>query len=206
MEFKKSEYYDEKFLGKYLYKIIDDNDKIFTVQEYFDINNNQKEYLKVGITTIEDPYRYKLKVFDNYYELDCKNYEKYLYLIFDKSVRITGVCCVGIIAPEIIIGNCDNSQLYFCVSDKMIINNKVKNYSYYNIKMAKINSINFYNDEVLLSYAEINNFFIFDKKFKINKFSAFLDGLKIKFFGKSNNLKEKMLDNGYFRNGIIHIE
>lgn len=199
MKLKESNYYNIEFLGKYLYEKIKNRKEIFTVHEYFGINNSQKEYHKKG--TFEN---YKLKVCEDYYEFECFQYYESLLLVFDKPVHVTGKYCANIFAPEIIIKSRENNLLSYCIANKAIIDNSCEHL--YFIDFSKINSVYFYNNEVSFKDSEINNFFIFNKDLKLYRFSEFLEGIKIKCFGACGNLKNKMSYNEDFKNGIIHIE
>lgn len=204
MKFKESKYYNKDFLGENLYNLIYDDDEVHTVREYFNINSAEKEYLKKGSSVYGQSYRYKLKINNNYYELDCQQYDSYLYLVFDKPVHIVGEYCTNIIAPEIVVKSSKNKVILRCIANKILVDNDSKYECY--MHNSKVNNIDFYNSVVKIRDTEINNFFILNKRFKINKFSEFLEHHKIKFFGKSNNLKKKILNNENFKKGIIHIE
>lgn len=202
MEFTKSPYYDKKLLGKALYNRVSDMCQIYAVYDFFRINKKQKEYEKHN----EGEYSYKLKVFEKYYELNCDDFIYYVFVIFDKPVHIVGKHCACIIAPEIIVENINNECAYHCVSNKLIINN---NYDYdktYNINYSKIKDIYFYNYKISFLYSEINNFYIKNENIEFDNSSCFINSHKIKVFGKSKKLKEEMLNNLKFREGIIHIE
>lgn len=204
MEFKKSKYYNKEFLGEYLYKNIYDRDEIFSIQEFFNTNDTQKEYFKDGTNIDNRYYSYKLAVCKKYYELDYHGYNEYLYLIFDKPVHITGKYCIGIIAPEIIIRDEENEKIHFCIANSVTINS---NYKYnYRISRSKINNLYFHNKNIYLIDSEINNLFIFNQKLYFYDDSKFLTYHKIKSFGKCENLETRLLTNERFKKGIIHIE
>lgn len=199
MKFIKTKYYNEELLGEDLYHKIHKNHEVLTVQEFFNINNTENKY------HVKDKNRdYKLMIFDNYYQLDCKNFQVYLFLVFDKPVHITGKHCSKIIAPEIIINSNQNSYLSYCVANKVLIHNSYKNYC--EINYSKIKNINFYNERVRFYYSEIDNFFILNKELIFDDASLFLNYHKIKCFGECEYLKNKILKLEHFKNRIIHIE
>lgn len=199
MEFKKSKYYNEKFLGKFLYSKIYDEDKLLTVQEYFNVNPIDKEYC-----VKDEDKDYSLKVFDEYYELKCEKDDAFLFLAFDKPVHVTGKYCGSIIAPEIIVENARNKELSFCFCDKLIINN---NYKYsYGINFSKIDSVYFYNSAVKFWNSEVSHFFILNPNLCFKKGNILLDYHKIECLVKCKDLKNKLSYNENLRKGIIHIE
>lgn len=200
MNFKESRYYDEEFLGKYLYNKISNDDKIYSVQEFFGVIDNQKEYHIKG-----EYMDCKLTVQEEYYELDCEEHDDSLYIVFDKPVHITGEFCIGIFAPEIVIKKSNTySSTYKCVVDKLIINNNCKDC--YDITCSKINSIHFYNSKVTFWDSEVNDFFILNKNLCFKDEASFLNFHKIKCIGKCEDLKNKLLKDKNFKQGVIHIE
>lgn len=211
MKFKESEYYNRKFLTKKAYKRICDIHCLYDVKEYFNINGflskiiKKKNFYKSKELdySLGSKSKMKLRVFDDYYELN--QYEEndlLLYLIFDKPVHIIGKRCFQIIAPEIIINNnCNCEKIYGCFTDKLevkggkieICDSKFKNV------MADVIGV-----EIICS--EIENFFIKNKDIMFSPFSNFLKDYKIKVFGKSENLKKRISEYKDFKNRIIHIE
>lgn len=204
MKFKESKYYNEEFLGGYIYKKTVDSDEILTIQEFFGINDKQKEYIKDGADIYNRYYNYELKICDEHYELDCQDRNEYLYLLFDKPVHITGKYCVGLIAPEIVVKSDKNNLLSRCISDKILIDNNSENF--YRINYSKIDDVYFYNSRASFYKTQVKNFFIFNKKLVFNINSYFLNYHKIKCFGECKNLKEIRLKYKEFEKGTIHIE
>lgn len=200
MEFKRSVYYNKDFLGKHLYERIVNSDEIFTVQEFFNMDGKKKKYENYK----ENEHFYELKVFDNHYELDCEALSYSKYIVFDKPVYIVGSYCYLIIAPEILIKSNKNSGTYHCVTNKLVINS---NYNYdYRIRHSKIKNIFCYNEDITPYDSQIDNFYIKNEELKFSIDSQFLEGHKIKCFGKCDDLKKKILKDENFQNGIIHIE
>lgn len=200
MEFKKSKYYDESLLGEAFYENIDEYDEILTVQEFFNMNSEKKEYENYK----ENEHFYELKVFNNYYELDCEAYSYLTYIVFDKPVHITGGHCFQIIAPEILIKSNKNSSTYHCVTNKLVIDN---NYNYdYNINFSKIKDVFCYNQKVRFCDSQIDNFYIKNEKINFAIDSQFLDYHKIKIFGTSEHIKKKIAKSENFKEGTIYIE
>lgn len=201
MEFKRSKYYNRGLLGKNLYeRFIVDSAKIFTVQEFFNINNEEKQYKK----EVQYKSLYVLKIYDEYYELYSYSDINYEYIVFDKPVHIKSKCCSHIIAPVIIIKSKKNDTISYCIADKVIVNNGYENF-YYTVN-SKINSLYFYNPLVCLNNSEIKNFFVLNQELIFDIDSNFLNYHKIRCFGKNDDLKENLSKNENFKSGIIHIE
>lgn len=204
MKFIKSKHFNKEFLGKRFYAMANYRDELLTIQEFFNINDTQKEYLKEGKSIDNKTYSYKLTVQENYYELDCQSHDTYLFLVFDKPVHIVGPICSKIIAPEIIVKNSENNSMFQCVANKVTINNNYE--CYYSIDWSKIEDVYFYNPKVSFWYAEIENFFIYNKKLKLYNISTFLNYHKIKCFGTCYNIKERLSNNIYFQKGVVHVK